>query len=142
MANKSNNPSAPVTKAQLATGTVSVKVDAAAWDSTPGEVFGGNADILKLEVGEVAGPLTYVGLSEKKLELEGDKVDVHTARDGNGKLWRLPLSASFRNQLVESKLAEGDTFLVRRAEDAEKKKGKGKGNLMKIYQVKITARAA
>ena len=129
---------AKLTKADLAAGVIQ---SAAVWDAAPGEVFGGSADILKLEPGQVAGPLVYVGLSEKKLELDGDKVDVHTARDASAKLWRLPLSASFRNQLVESKLAAGDTFLVRRTEDALKKKGKGKGNPMRIYQVKITARA-
>ena len=141
--NKSASVSAPasVSKADLKAGSVSVKVDPSTWDSTQGEVFGGSADILKLEIGEVAGPLSYVGLSEKKLELDGDKVDVHTARDASCKLWRLPLSASFRNQLLESKLGAGDSFLARRVEDSVKKKGKGKGNMMKIYQVKILARA-
>lgn len=122
--------------------TATVTNDGALWDSTDGETFGGDADILRLEVMQVAGPLTYEGRDAKGLELEGDKVDVHLGRDRAGKLWRLPLSASFRNQLTESKLAEGDTFLVRRNEDAIKKKGKGKGNPMKIFQVKVTARAA
>lgn len=116
--------------------------DASVWDQTDGETYGGNADILKLDVGQIAGPLTYAGLDEKALELDGEKVDVHCARDGAGKLWRLPLAASFRRQIIESKLAEGDTFLVRRVEDAVKKKGKGKGNPMRIFQIKITARAA
>lgn len=128
-----------ISKSDLAAATVSN--DAALWDSAEGETFGGDADILKLDVGQIAGPLTYEGRDAKGLELDGEKVDVHTGRDAAGKLWRLPLSASFRNQLTESKLAEGDTFLVRRNEDAIKKKGKGKGNPMKIFQVKVTKRA-
>ena len=129
-----------LTKTGLA--ALAITTDASIWDQAPGETFGGNADILKLEVGQIAGPLTYSGIDAKALELDGEKVDVHTARDGGGKLWRLPLSASFRNQLTESKLASGDTFYFRRLEDAVKKKGKGKGNPMRIFQVKVTARAA
>jgi len=129
-----------ISKTDLANATVTN--DASLWDSAEGETFGGDADILRLDVGQVAGPLTYEGRDQKGLELEGDKVDVHLGRDRAGKLWRLPLSASFRNQLAESKLAEGDTFLVRRNEDAIKKKGKGKGNPMKIFQIKVTARVS
>ena len=141
MAKKNDSSPAPITKAQLTSGEpVNVKVSASQWDAAPGEVFGGSADILKMEPGEVAGPLTYEGIDEKRLELEGEKIDVHVGRDAGGKRWRLPLSTSFRYQLEESKLAEGDTFLLRRAEDAIKKKGKGKGNPMKIFQIKITAR--
>jgi len=128
-----------LSKSDLAAATVTN--DASLWDSTEGETYGGDADILRLDVGQIAGPLKYEGRDAKGLELDGEKVDVHTGRDNAGKLWRLPLSASFRNQLTESKLAEGDTFLVRRGEDAIKKKGKGKGNPMKIFQIKVTARA-
>jgi len=129
-----------ISKNDLAAATVTN--DSALWDSAEGETFGGDADILKLEVGQIAGPLKYEGRDAKGLELDGEKVDVHTGRDNAGKLWRLPLSASFRNQLTESKLGEGDTFLVRRNEDAIKKKGKGKGNPMRIFQIKVTARAS
>lgn len=106
------------------------------------EVYGGSADILKLDVSKAAGPLLYEGIDEKKLELDGDKVDVHVGRDGSGKRWRLPLSTSFRNQIEDAKLTKGDTFYIRRLDDVLKKKGKGKGNPMKIFQIAVSERAA
>lgn len=143
---KTGAPSAPASnplpKLSLAgLGTLRVGSASEIFDMTDGEVFGGSADILKLDPGIAAGPLSYEGVDEKKLELDGDKVDVHVGRDGSGKRWRLPLSTSFRNQIGEAKLAKGDTFFLRRLDDAVKKKGKGKGNPMKIFQIKVTKRA-
>lgn len=114
-------------------------VDPKVFDSQAGEVFGGTSDILMLDVDEAAGPLTYVGHRSADLGL-GDTV-VHEAKDKEGKTWRLPISANFGRQIEAGNVERGDTFYVKRIADAEKKRGKGKGQMMQMYIVKVTQRA-
>ena len=108
-----------------------------AWDS-PGEEFGGQSDILLLEQGEVAGPFTYVGHQEMTTELGDTTVHMATTKDGD--TLRLPIQATFLRAIDQADVVRGDQFLVRRTEDQLKKKGKGAGNPMAIYGVKVLNR--
>lgn len=110
-----------------------------AFDNIPGEVYGGTSDILMLEIGEAAGPLTYTGHREVDLGL--GPVVLHEAKDSEGKAWRLPIAANFVRQLETANINRDDVFIVKRIEDAIKQRGKGKGNPMQMYVVKITKRA-
>ncbi|MDE2102577.1 MAG: hypothetical protein KGL39_35345 [Patescibacteria group bacterium] len=108
------------------------------WDSMKGEEFGGKSEILILQVGEIAGPLTYVGHQEMTTDL-GDTT-VHTATTKSGEQVRLPIQATFLRALDQAGVVRGDSFMVKRFEDQVKKKGKGAGNPMAIYGVKVIDR--
>lgn len=110
-----------------------------AWDAAQGEEFGGKSEILSIEVGEVAGPLTYVGHQEMTTEL--GETTVHMATNKEGETLRLPIQATFQRAIDQAGVERGDTFLVKRDEDQTKKRGKGAGNPMAIYAVKVTNRA-
>lgn len=112
--------------------------DEAAWDAD-GEEFGGKADILILKVGEIAGPLTYVG--HQKMTTSLGETTVHLATNKEGETMRLPIQATFLRSIDQGGLVRGDTFLVKRFEDQIKKQGKGAGNPMAIYGVKIKTRS-
>lgn len=112
--------------------------DEAAWEND-GEEFGGQSDILLIQVGEVAGPFTYVGFQNMTTNL-GDTT-VHLGIGVDEETHRLPIQATFQRAVDQAGLKRGDKFLVRRFEDQIKKQGKGKGNPMAIYAVKVTERA-
>lgn len=109
------------------------------WDRTDAMEYGGQADIVELEEGEVAGPFTYVG--SQPMALETGDTTVHIGADPNGANMRLPISASFLRSADQARLNPGDVFLVRRSADQVKKRGKGKGQNMKIYSIKVKTRA-
>lgn len=111
----------------------------AEWEAAQGEEFGGQADILQLEVGEIAGPLKYVGQQEMTTDL-GDTT-VHMATNADGETLRLPIQATFQRAIDQAGMARGDVFYVKRFDDQIKKKGKGAGNPMAIYGVKVKERA-
>ena len=99
-------------------GVATFVLDASAFGQT-GETFTG-LNILKIDVGQVAGPflLTKI-LRNQDLGGKGKKkkpVDVFVATH-NGLEIRMPISASFVGKAKDCKLAEGDTFLVRRDPD-------------------------
>lgn len=108
------------------------------WEDASGDEFGGKADILILEVGEVAGPLVYVGHQAMTTDL-GDTT-VHLATNKEGETLRLPIQATFQRAVDQAGLNRGDTFMVKRFEDQDKKKGKGAGKPMAIYGIKVTNR--
>lgn len=110
--------------------------DEAAWDSG-GEEFGGKSEILVLEVGEVAGPFTYIGNQEMVTDL--GETTVHLASKDD-ETFRLPIQATFQRAIDQAGLTRGDTFLVKRFEDQTKKKGKGAGNPMAIYGIRVKTR--
>lgn len=112
--------------------------DDKAWDETSGMEYGGQADILEMEVGEVAGPFTYIG--SQPLALEKGSTTVHIGTDPAGNNIRLPISASFVRAADQARLNPGDTFLVRRGDDVKKLRGIGKGQDMKIFSIKVRTR--
>lgn len=111
------------------------------FDDLKGEVFGGSSDILALEEGEAAGPLTYLG-NRPFDPGTGKPVTLHEARDGQNHTWRLPIAANFLRQVETANLNSGDTFAFKRLPDAVKKKGVGAGNKMQMFQVKVLNRTA
>ncbi len=122
----------------LETGRPIPTVDQAAWDNAEGQEYGGQSDILKMKVGEIAGPLVYVG--HQQIETDLGSATVHLATDEEEEQWRLPISATFIRCVDQANLKQGDTFLVRRLDDQQKKRGKGKGNAMAIFALKVTQR--
>ena len=120
---------------------VQLVVDPEMFDSMPGDSFGGESEILLLDEGMVAGPLSYLGHRLTDLGNNMGPADIHEAKDSEGDTWRLPIAANFRRQAEGANLQRGDTFYVKRLTDAVKKAGKGKGNAMQMYQVKVTNRA-
>ncbi len=112
------------------------------FDEGAGESFGGSSEILMLAEDEVAGPLTYVTL-RRGVDLGNNMglVDIHEAKDSEGDLWRLPIASNFRRQAESANLRSGDVFGIKRLLDATKKHGKGKGNAMEMYAIKIVSRA-
>ena len=121
----------------LKTGKITTlaQFDALAGEST---AKGGNS--LNLDEGQAAGPFVYVGTRE--IEIDGDPVTVHDAKVApDGETVGMPLAASFNHQIEDLGVKKGDTFFVARAPDAAKKKGKGKGRMMRIFRLKVTARA-
>ena len=110
-----------------------------AWEKNESPEYGGQSDILELEVGEVAGPLTYIGYVSMTLE-NGD-VKVHQATIPSGETVRCPISASFLRAFDQAGIQVGDQFATKRNEDVEKKKGVGKGQQMHIYSVKLVKKA-
>lgn len=110
------------------------------WDSATGTEFGGQADILIAQIGEVVGPFEYVG--HQPMLMEGGKtVTVHIGIDPEGDQVRLPIAASFLRAVDSADLQRGDKFLARRGEDTPKKSGIGKGQMMQIWAIKPTYRA-
>lgn len=114
-------------------------LDNTAWDRADGQEYGGQSEILLMDVGEVAGPFTYVGKQAMATQL-GDTT-VHTAVTKDKEQVRLPISAAFLRSIDQAGIRQGDKFLVKRLDDVEKKAGKGKGQVMQIYAVKVTDRA-
>lgn len=110
------------------------------WDSSGEIEFGGQSDILTLEVGEVGGPFSYIGHQPMNTEL--GETTVHTATTPDDATIRLPISSSFLRCVDQAGINRGDKFLVRRGEDTVKRNGKGKGQMMQIYSIKVTSRAA
>jgi hypothetical protein len=109
------------------------------WDAVSTPEFGGQADILQVQVGEIAGPFEYMG--HQPMIMEGGKtVTVHLGVDKSGDTLRLPIAASFLRAVDQAELMRGDTFLLRRSEDVKKKAGIGKGQAMQIYAVKVKTR--
>jgi len=110
------------------------------WDEQEGQEFGGASGILELQVGEVAGPFTYTGHQNMTTEL-GDTT-VHTGNDEEGNQWRLPIQATFLRAIDQARISMGDKFAVKRLDDVKKKRGKGAGNMMAIFAIKVLERAA
>jgi hypothetical protein len=117
-------------------------IDAAAFDQLDGESYGGGANYLQLEIGSVGGPFVFKEIRPQvKLSKEGEPVDIPVGTDANGKDIDLPVATIFRNQVEEAELNAGDVIYIRREPDAIKQKGKGKGNKMQVYSLKVVSRA-
>lgn len=111
-----------------------------AWDGMSGQEFGGASGILDLKVGEVAGVFVYTGHQQVTTDL--GETTVHTGLDEDNNQWRMPIQATFLRAVDQARLGMGDKFAVKRQEDQIKKRGKGAGNPMAIYAIKVLERAA
>lgn len=118
-----------------------LKVSDAIFEKAQGDTFGGASEILVLEEGAIAGPLKYAGHRLTDLGNGLEPVDMHESQDAEDETWRLPIAANFRRQAEGANLQRGDTFYLKRLPDAIKKGGKGKGNPMQMYQIKVIVRA-
>ena len=113
--------------------------DAGSWEKSSGPEFGGQADILSIQVGEVAGPFEYMG--HQPMILEGNKqITVHLGATDDGETLRLPIAASFLRAIDQAEIMKGDKFLIRRFDDVKKKAGVGKGQSMNIFAIKVLVR--
>lgn len=110
-------------------------MDAETWENSESVEFGGQSDILELEVGEIAGPLESVGY--QMMTLESGEIRVQLAITEAKDTLRMPISASFTRAFDQAAIQIGDTFAVKRNEDVDKKAGKGKGQTMHIYSIKV-----
>lgn len=112
------------------------------WDAVATPEFGGQADILAINVGEVAGPFEYAG--HQPMVLEGNKtVTVHLGVDQKTTdTMRLPIAASFLRAIDQAEVIKGDVFLIRRSDNVKKKAGVGKGQDMQIFAIKVKTRVA
>lgn len=109
------------------------------FDDLKGQEYGGQSDLLSIEAGECAGPFTYCGHSQITTEL--GETTSHLAFNEDGDQIRLPIQATFLKAIDQARIAVGDVFAIKRWDDQEKKKGKGAGNMMAIYSVKVISRA-
>lgn len=111
-----------------------------------GETFGGSYPRIELSEGQVSPLLTYI--KDSKVQIQNDdgtsemvSSPVVQSADDN-KLYTLPISAIFRKHWGEANVNEGDTLKVKRYVDAIKKRGKGAGNKLRVFAVKVYSRAA
>lgn len=111
-----------------------------AWDEADGQEFGGSAEVLILRQNEIAGPFIYTGHQQVQTDL--GETTSHTGTDPDGEQVRLPIQATFLRAVDTAKLGYGDKFLVKRQPDQIKKKGKGAGNPMAIFAIKVIERSA
>lgn len=134
---------------KISKNQVKQAVDASADDfenPNVGETFGGSYPRLELAEGQVSPVLTYV--KDTKVQLERDDgttemVNAPVAQNSDdGKLVALPINAVFKKHWSEANVSVGDTFKVKRYADATKKRGKGAGNKIKVFALKVYSRAA
>lgn len=110
-----------------------------AWDDGDGEEFGGKSQILLLDENEIGGPFTYIG--HQKMTTELGETTVHMATGPDGETYRLPIQATFLRSIDQADMGRGDKFIVRRFPDELKKRGKGAGEPMSIYGLRVKERA-
>jgi hypothetical protein len=108
-----------------------------------GESFGGNYPRIELAENTVSPLLTYS--KDSKVQVENDNgMEVISApvalNSEDGKLYSLPISAIFRKHWKEADVQPGDTFRFKRYVDAVKKRGKGAGNKLKVFAIKVYTR--
>lgn len=132
-----------ITKEQLKSAIVASSDDFE--NPNVGETFGGNYPRIELVEGQVSPLLTYIKDSKVQITNDDGSTEmisapvVQSAEDS--KLYTLPISAIFRKHWGEANMAEGDTLKIKRYTDATKKRGKGAGNKLKVYAVKVYTRA-
>jgi len=105
-------------------GLMSAEQFAALTQQKGAEVFAGKR-ILKLKIGEAAGPFLLVEIQkDQDLSPAGAKgrkklapVDVYIATDATGTKINMPVAAAFLSKALEANLAVGDSFAVQRTED-------------------------
>jgi len=110
-----------------------------------GETFGGSYDRLTLAENEVSPMLSYA--KDTKISLEDqNQAGVYVSQsvpvaDNGGKLVSLPICSIFRKNWKEANVGIGDKFKIKRYPNTTKKRGKGVGNKMESYAIKVYERA-
>lgn len=107
-----------------------------------GEQFGGQANYLQMNEGEVIHGFAFVKI-EKNVELaKGNKpVDIAVAVHPETKEeMRMPAAAVFTKNIEAAKLKAGSVFSVARLKDSIKKSNPGKGKPMAVYSLLVTKR--
>lgn len=115
-----------------------------------GENFGGSYARLDLNEGQVSQELVYI--KEDDIQVRDDSegaapgakktLKMHVLQDvDSGVLVTSPIGAVFDNVWAEAQIKTGDVFRIKRYSDTVKKEGKGKGNKMKVYGIKVYKRA-
>jgi hypothetical protein len=111
-----------------------------------GESFGGIFDRLNLDVGDNSDYLQYVRQSSMVFEdivdgqVTSKTVAVFLARNAEGTIFSLPIAAIFAKNFKDASMVQGDIFTFRRTTDVTKKKGRGIGNIMETYEIKVLVR--
>lgn len=132
-----------ITKSQVNQGVAASNQTDDFENPNVGESFGGSYSRLELNENEVSGLLEYV--KDSKVQVENDNgpeiITSPVAKTEEGKLVSLPISAIFRKHWKEANVEKGDKFKIKRYVDVVKKRGKGSGNKLKVYAVKVYSRA-
>jgi hypothetical protein len=110
------------------------------FDKAPGESYGGQSAILQIEPNTAAGPFRYAGSQPMITELGQTTVHLATDVESQNQI-RLPISATFLRAMDWAEMGIGDVFYVLRESDTVKKTGKGKGNMIPVYKLKVVKRA-
>lgn len=113
-------------------------ISAADFSKLSGDRTASAAAKLTLEIGQAVQGVKYLGA--RTVEIDGDDVTVHDGELEGAKVG-LPLAASFNRQLEELSVQKGDILAILREPDAVKKKGKGKGNKMRVFRIVVQSRA-
>ena len=131
------------------TSTLEAKDSSFNFEQAEGELFGGSYARLELEPGDVSIPLVYRKDTEIPLpdqDANGNETTkmqtVYVCELPNTELVTCPISAIFMKHFKEAKIVKGDEFRIKRYPNAVKKRGKGAGNQMQVFAVRVTKRAA
>lgn len=111
------------------------------FNAIKGETFGGQSDILDIDEEQTVGPLVSLGFRMFDPGT-GKEIALYEARDAKDHVWRMPIASNFIRQMESGSVNKGDTYFVKRLKDVEKKKGLGAGQMMEMYQIKVSARAS
>lgn len=111
------------------------------FDSATGrEASGSKGSVLNLEIGESIGPIVVTSIQENVFLDDSPgahPVTCYGARTMNGIPLRLPVAAIFVSKCKELGVKIGDKIAIQRVDDVLKTKGRGKGNPMKDFRVKV-----
>lgn len=111
-----------------------------------GESFGGSFPRMELKEGEVSTYMQYVRESSMAFEDVVDgaivrtTVKVHLSRLEDGSIVSPPIASNFDKNFTEAGIKLGDIYLVKRHSDVVKKKGRGAGQKMEMYEIKVVVR--
>jgi hypothetical protein len=109
------------------------------FDAIDGIEFGGQSEILHINVDEAAGPFIYAG--KNVIDTDIGKAVSHSAHNEAGEQVRMPLSATFIKAIDMANLGVGDAFYVKRYADVIGKTGRAKGQTLQVYSIKVVSRA-
>jgi len=114
------------------------------WEAISGEIYGGESNYLKLDVGQAGGPFAFVRIDKDvKLTEDSKPINIPVALTIDGKEIRMPASAIFRSNFEEAEANVDEVFFVMRLPDAIKKTGskaQGMGKPMEVYAIKFPNR--
>ena len=113
-----------------------------------GETFGGSYEPMKLDEGQTSPLLEFIKTTPipiKGDEGEEDKIieaPVACVVNDPEKIFSMPIGAVFQKHWKEAGIKKGDRFAFKRYNDATKRHGRGQGNKIQVYAIKVFSRAA